>query len=83
MPQKHNYVNGAFDVAVQIARERLDILHDIRVRCQKKQYDAVLLQCVRHLVGLTPDPQLTNLQESLTNERKAAASEIQPQNKTA
>jgi len=79
MQQKHNYVNGALDVAVQIARERLDILHDIRVRCQKKQYDAVLLQCVRHLVGLTPDPQL---QERAFNERKAATSEI-PQTKTA
>ena len=74
MRQKHNYVNGAFDVAVQIARERLDILHDIKVRCQKKQYDAVLLQCVRHLVGLTPDPQL---QERAFNERNAAASETQ------
>jgi hypothetical protein len=83
MQQKHNYVNGALDVAVQIARERLDILHDIKVRCQKKQYDAVLLQCVRHLVGLTPDPQLMNTKESATNdERKAAASEI-PQTKTA
>jgi hypothetical protein len=81
MPQKRNYVNGALDVAVQIAKERLDILHDIKVRCQKKQYDPVLLQCVRHLVGLAPDPELTNTQES-TNERKAAASETNPR-KTA
>ena len=79
MPQKQNYVNGALDVAVQIARERLNVLHDLKVRCQKQEYDAVLLQCLRHFLGLEPDPQL---KERAFNERKAAASETQP-HKTA
>ena len=56
MPNKH--VDAVIRSIAAATQRHVQEMDDIKDRLNRKQYDADLLQRVRHLVGLAPDPQL-------------------------
>jgi hypothetical protein len=74
MPNKH--VDEAIRAIASATRRRVQEMDEIRDRLNRQEYDAHverrtadLLQRVRHLCGLAPDPQL---EERIKNGDKAA-----------
>jgi hypothetical protein len=58
-----DHVDEAIRVAVSIATRQAQEMREIRARCERGQYDTALVQLVRHLVGLGPDPQLSDKEQ--------------------
>jgi hypothetical protein len=73
MHNQTDHVDQAIRVAVDIARRQAQEMRDIRTCCERRQYDLNFVQRVRHLVGLEPDPQLSD--KELFDERQSPAAE--------